>query len=41
MIGRKLTEAPRPKDVGFTLCALMLDRALEESLGLWRGGNPS
>lgn len=39
MIGKKLTEAPRPKDVGFTLCALMLDRALEESLNLWLGGN--
>ena len=38
MIGKKLTEAPRPKDVGFTLCALMLDRALEESLNLWQGG---
>lgn len=39
MVGKKLTEAPRPKDVGFTLCALMLDRALEESLNLWQGGN--
>ena len=36
MIGKKLTEAPRPKDVGFTLCALMLDRALEESLHIWQ-----
>lgn len=39
MVGKKLTEAPRPKDIGFTLCALMLDRALEESLNLWQGGN--
>ena len=39
MTGKKLTAAPRPKDVGFTLCALMLDRALEESLNLWQGGN--
>jgi hypothetical protein len=39
MIGKKLTEAPRPRDVGFTLCALMLDRALEESLNLWQRGN--
>jgi hypothetical protein len=39
IVGRKLTEAPRPKDVGFTLCALMLDRALDESLNLWLGGN--
>jgi hypothetical protein len=39
MIGKRLDEAPRPRDLGFTLCALMLDRALEESLTLWRGGN--
>jgi hypothetical protein len=39
MIGKKLDEAPRPRDLGFTLCALMLDRALEECLALWRGGN--
>jgi hypothetical protein len=37
MIGKRLDEAPRPRDLGFTLCALMLDRALEESLTLWRG----
>ena len=36
LIGKKLTEAPRPKDIGFTLCALMLDRALEECLELWQ-----
>jgi Putative Se/S carrier protein-like len=39
MIDKRLDEAPRPKDLGFTLCALMLDRALEESLALWRGGS--
>lgn len=39
MIGKRLDEAPRPKDLGFTLCALMLDRALDESLTLWRGGS--
>ena len=38
LIGKKLNEAPRPKDIGFTLCALMLDRAMEESLVIWRGG---
>jgi hypothetical protein len=38
LIDRKLTEAPRPRDIGFTLCALMLDRALEECLILWQGG---
>jgi len=38
LIGKPLTEAPRPRDVGFTLCALMLDRALEECLTQWQGG---
>lgn len=38
LVDKKLTEAPRPRDIGFTLCALMLDRALEESLILWQGG---
>jgi len=37
LIDKKLSEAPRPRDIGFTLCALMLDRALEECLSLWRG----
>ena len=36
LAGRKLTEAPRPRDTGFTLCARMLDRALEECLTLWQ-----
>ena len=38
LLGKQLTEAPRPRDIGFTLCALMLDRALQESLALWKGG---
>ncbi|NIN69444.1 MAG: hypothetical protein GTO63_33125 [Anaerolineae bacterium] len=38
LVDKKLTEARRPRDIGFTLCALMLDRALEECLLLWRGG---
>lgn len=29
--------APRPRDMGFTLCALMLDRALEEAIALQKG----
>jgi len=37
LIGKPLTEVPRPRDIGFTLCALMLDRALEECLSLWQG----
>ena len=37
LTGRSLTEAPKPGEIGFTLCALMLDRALEESLALTKG----
>ncbi len=39
MVDKKLTEAPRPKDLGYTLCAVMLDLALEECLNLWNEGN--
>jgi len=38
MVGKSLKEAPKPRDTGFTLCALMLDRALEESVILLEGG---
>ncbi len=38
LVEKKLTEVPRPKDIGFTLCARMLDRALEECIALWKGG---
>jgi len=38
MIDKQLKEAPRPRDAGFTLCARMLDRALEEALAIWEGG---
>jgi hypothetical protein len=38
MIDKPLDEAPRPRDIGYTLCALMLDRALEEGLALQNGG---
>jgi len=37
MIGKRLDEAPKPKEIGFTLCSLMLHRALEESLAIWQG----
>ena len=37
LIGKRLAEAPLPRDIGFTLCALMLDRALKECLVLWQG----
>jgi hypothetical protein len=35
LIGKKLTEAPRPKEIGFTLCATMMDRAFVECRQLW------
>ena len=41
LIDKPLEQAPKPKDVGFTLCALMLDRALEESLALREKGETS
>ena len=41
MIGKKLTDVPWPRDIGFTLCALMLNRALEECIDIWRGGRQS
>ena len=36
MLDKKLNEAERPKDQGYTLCALMLDRAYTEALELWK-----
>ena len=39
LLDKRLDEAPRPKDLGFTLCALNLDRAFDECLTLYPGGN--
>ncbi|MDO9527817.1 MAG: DUF3343 domain-containing protein [Syntrophales bacterium] len=41
LIDKKLTDTPRPKEIGYTLCALMMDRAFLECLDLWKskGGN--
>jgi hypothetical protein len=39
LVDKRLDEAPRPKDVGFTLCALNLERALEECLTLYAEGD--
>ena len=39
LIDKRLDEAPRPKDLGFTLCALNLERALDECLTIHSGGN--
>jgi len=41
LIDKKVDEAPRPKDIGFTLCALNADRALEESITLHKNGKQS
>ncbi len=38
LVGKRLEEIPRPRDIGRTLCALMLDRAAEGALEIWEGG---
>jgi len=38
LVGKKIYEAERPADLGLTLCALMLDRAFDECLKIWREG---
>ena len=35
LVDKKLTEVSRPKEMGYTLCALMLDRAFSEALERW------
>jgi hypothetical protein len=39
LIDKRIDEAPRPKDIGFTLCALNLERALDECLTMQSGGD--
>jgi len=39
LVDKRLDQAPRPKDLGFTLCALNLERALDECLALHSGGS--
>jgi hypothetical protein len=39
MVDKTLIEAPKPNELGFTLCAVMLNRAFEECLNLWKGDN--
>jgi len=38
LVGSHLETVSRPREMGFTLCALMLDRAWEEALVIWKGG---
>lgn len=35
MLDKKLTEVSSPKEIGYTLCALMLERAFTEALDIW------
>jgi len=37
LVGKHLEEVTRPKELGRTLCALMLDRTWERALALWKG----
>ncbi|MDK2820920.1 MAG: hypothetical protein PWP31_885 [Clostridia bacterium] len=38
LVGCNVMDAPEPRDLGYTLCALMLSRAQEECLSLWKEG---
>ncbi|MDP2183426.1 MAG: DUF3343 domain-containing protein [Actinomycetota bacterium] len=38
LVGVSLDDAPRPKELGYTLCGLMLDRAYVEARALLEGG---
>ncbi len=35
IVGKKITEAPHPKDIGRTLCAYLLDRGFQEALRIY------
>ena len=39
LVDKQIDKAPRPKDIGFTLCALNLERALDECLTMQSGGS--
>jgi len=41
LLGHRLNEIPRPRDIGHTLCALMLDRAVEGAIEIWEGRTES
>jgi hypothetical protein len=38
MVDKTLLTAPHPRDLGFTLCATMLQRAFEEAISLYQAG---
>jgi hypothetical protein len=37
LLDKRLDEAPHPAEIGYTLCSLMLDRSLEESIAIYKG----
>jgi len=39
MVGKTLAEAPHPDELGYTLCATMLQRAYDESVNIYSGGD--
>jgi hypothetical protein len=39
MVDKTLANAPHPNELGYTLCATMLQRAYEESLTIFNGGS--
>jgi len=41
MVDKTLSATPQPRDLGFTLCATMLQRAYEEAVRLYEGGSSS
>ena len=41
LLDKHISDAPRPRDIGYTLCSLMLDRALEESQSLMKESKSS
>ena len=41
MVDKTLAVAPHPNELGYTLCATMLQRAYEEALSIFNGGSRS
>lgn len=39
LVGHRLDQISRPKEMGHTLCALMLDRAVEGAIEIWKGSD--
>jgi hypothetical protein len=41
MVDKTLASSPHPNELGYTLCATMLQRAYEEALNIFNGGSRS